>query len=232
MSAKDYTLAVEPRSELGSTAVQRLRSQGKLPAVVYSKHSGNSPISLSYREFINLASNARISQVITFKSEDKDLDGISVIAKQMHRNFLKESVLHVDFQALKSDESVTVTVPLEIKGEAHGVKNEGGILTVSTDNIEVSCIPRKIPSSLIVDVTELTLGHSISAQDIDLPEGVELESNPDETIVSVVTARLSLEPATTEEAGEAEEGEAAADSEEGAAEAKTKEEGEEKPSKD
>ena len=220
MSVEDYTLEVEPRTERGSSAVARLRRKGLIPSVVYSKHTGDCPVSMSYRDFVQMASSAQISQVFTLKSSDSNIDGSSVIVKAIQRDYLKDKVLHVDFQALQANEAVTVSVRLDITGEPEGVKNEGGILTISTDYISVSCIPRKIPKQITVDVTELGVGSSVSASDIDLPEGVELAGNPEETIASVVTSRLVLE-AETEEEGEAvegaegEEGEAAAAGEEG-----------------
>lgn len=182
-------IEVQLREATGSSVNRRFRREGRIPAVVY--HRGEASISgtLDEREFSRVAAQSRISQVFALKSGDSRLDGRSALVKEVQRDYIKGKVLHVDLQALKDDEEITVDVALKVIGEAVGVKSEGGILTIATHAISVSCFPKQIPSEITIDISELHLGESIHAAALKLPPGVRLRDNPEETIVSVVAVR-------------------------------------------
>jgi len=142
-----------------------------------------------------LAKKARLSQVFTFKSESPALNGKSAIVKEVQQDYLKGKVLHVDFQTLRDDEEITIDVPVRVVGEAPGVKLDGGVLTLVTHEVQVTCLPKNIPSVVDVDVSSLGLGQSIHASDLKFAEGVTLSDDPHETIVSVIIPR-AVEEAT------------------------------------
>ena len=190
--------------------------------MVYS-HGDESVAGLvSERDFTALARRSKSSQIFTLETAEARLQGKSVVVKEIQRGPVAGEVLHVDFQALREDEAISVAIPLVISGEAVGVKLNGGILTVLSHELEVSCLPRLIPDSLTIDVSALDIGDSLHASDVRLPEGVELDCNPEETLVSVVTVKVVEEkPAVAAEGavleGAAAEGAAAAAPAEGAA---------------
>jgi large subunit ribosomal protein L25 len=189
-----FELELQERSLGGSPAARRMRGLGQIPSVVYSQGGASTPVALNYREFMRVASISRTSQVFTLKSTQvKDLNGRIAVVKEIQKDHLKNRVLHVDLQALREDEEVKVAVPLNVVGEAPGVKTDGGILAVVSREILVKCFPLAIPQELIVDVSSLALGESIHARDLGLPKGVKLAGNPDETIVAVVIARTNAE---------------------------------------
>lgn len=194
----DFTLDVEKRQDLGANASKRLRAQGFVPSVVYARGEKAIACAISYKEFVKAAQSARISQVFVFRSKDGEINGRSAIVKEIQKENIGGKVMHVDFQALHENEEIVVRIPLSIKGEAQGVKLDGGILTVSAHEMSVSCLPKAIPQSIDVDVSDLRLGQSIHAEDVKLPQGVRLSGNPLETIVSVVAVRQVVEetPAT------------------------------------
>lgn len=210
-----FTLDLQSRNQVGANSAKRLRAQGFVPSVMYARGEPAVACAVPYKEFVKAAQSARISQVFTFRSSEKELDGRSAIVKDIQKDHLNGKVLHVDFQALHENEEITVRVPLQITGEAQGVKLDGGILTVSAHELEVSCLPRAIPESLLVDVSALRIGESVHAEDVKLPEGVNLAGNPLETIVSVVAVRQTVEetaaaaPGAEAAAGTAEAGAAA-----------------------
>ena len=189
----DFTLDAEKRDDLGANAAKRLRAQGFVPSIMYARGETAIPLSISYKDFVKAASSARISQVFMFKSKNGEINGRSAIVKEIQKDGLAGKVLHVDFQALHENEEIVVRIPLNITGEATGVKLDGGILTVSAHELSVSCLPKAIPQSIDVSVTELKIGQSIHAENIVLPQGVRLSGNPLETIVSVVAVRQVVE---------------------------------------
>ena len=219
-----FTIEVNARDESGSASSRRYRKEGLVPSVVYySRGEKSIPVVMSNREFSKLAKQAKTSQIFTLKSTIADLDGKPAIVKQIQLDHLKGEVVHVDFQALRENEEVSVRIGLKFTGEARGVKLDGGILTVVNHEVKVKCLPRLIPSEIQVDVTDLGMGNSLKLKDLHTPEGVKLEGNPEETVVSVVAVHVVVEEAAAAPVeGAAVEGAPAA---EGAAEAAAPAEG-------
>ncbi len=192
---ENFTIEVQEREVLGKIAANRARREGVLPGVAY--HRGEEPVALQvpYKEFMMLASRARRTQVFTFKSSSSKLGGKMAIVKEIQRDYVKNRLLHVDFQTLKENEELSVDVPVRLVGESPGVKNQNGILMFVTHEVTVSCLPKDIPGSLEVDISGLSLGESIHAGDLALPQGVSLKDDEEETIVSVVASRATEEAA-------------------------------------
>jgi large subunit ribosomal protein L25 len=189
---ESFSLEIERRTESGKSAMRRLRREGKLPAIVYHRGEESVPVVVGERDFVQLAKAARSSQIFRFKSKDKVLDGRSAIVREVQKDHLKNLVLHIDFNALNEDEEVYVRVQLTLKGEAPGVKLDGGVLQSMVHDIGVSCLPKHIPSGLDVDISGLHLNQSIHARDLKLPEDVKLADDEDETIVTVLAVRTAL----------------------------------------
>ncbi len=185
----EFTLQIEPKQGLGSSVSRRIRSEGLIPAVLYQRGEQSVPAVLNSREFIKIAAQAKTSQVFRSKSSVGELNDRSLLVKEVQRDFIKGSVLHVDFQLLRDDEEIIVEIPLTFVGEALGVKIDNGILTYVAHEIEISCLPKLIPDKIDINIAELRLGESIHGRDIVLPKGVKLVGNPDNTIVSIVASR-------------------------------------------
>lgn len=192
---ENFTIEVAERSELGKGGCNRCRRAGFIPAVAYHRADEPLAVQVPYKEFTMLAKKARLSQVFTFKSSSSKLNGKSAIVKDIQQDYVKNKVLHVDFQTLRDDEEITVDVPVKLIGESPGVKVQNGILTLVTHEVSVSCLPKNIPSQLDIDITALGLGQSIHAGDIKLADGVVLVDDEHETIVSVVAPRTAEEEA-------------------------------------
>jgi large subunit ribosomal protein L25 len=199
---EEFTLEISKRTEKGSSSSRRLRTQGKLPGVVYSHNQETISAYVDYKSFNKIAVSARGSQVFFLKSSDPELNGRHAIVKAVQKDYVKGHLFHVDFQALLEDEEISLLIPIKIEGESVGVKNDGGILAISLREIELTCLPAKIPSQIVVNISHLELGESIHSGDLALPEGVRLKGSSDETIVSVVVPKQAA-AASAEKGAEA-----------------------------
>ncbi len=200
MAVESFTIEVTERQNLGKSGCNRARREGYIPGVAY--HRADKPIAVQvpYKEFTIMAKQARLSQVFTFKSSSSSLDGKAAIVKEIQQDHLKGKVLHVDFQTLKDDEEISIEIPVKLVGESPGVKSDGGVLTLVTHEVSVTCLPKNIPSVIEVDISKLGLGESIHASELALPTGVVLADDPHETIVSVIIPRAVEEEVKPEAA--------------------------------
>ena len=214
------SLNAEVRSETGKGVARKLRAAGKVPGVIYGHGREPQALTLNAREFDRLAERVRITSTVIELAMDGKV--ARTLVRELQRDPLRRTVLHVDFQELVAGEKVNVTVPLRFIGTPDGVKTGGGILEEIIHSIHVECDPANIPDHLDVDVTHLTIGHSIHVSDLKLPEGVEITDDAEQT-VALVSAPKAEEAATPAE-GTAE----AAAEPEVIRKAKADEEGEEK----
>lgn len=190
------TLSAKPRQETGKGAARKLRAAGEVPGTIYGH--GRQPMSLTVnsRDFERLAERVRITSTVI----ELALDGRTArtLIRELQRDPIKRTVIHVDFQELVAGEKVTVSVPLRFVGTAEGVKTGGGILEETMHQIEITCDPANIPDHVDVDVTALTIGHSLHIGDLKLPDGVEVLDDPEQTIAVVSAPKEEEEVAPVE----------------------------------
>jgi large subunit ribosomal protein L25 len=180
------TLGVEKREKSGKGGARSLRRSGIIPAILYK--SGNSlPVQLSGKELSKFISKTAGEQVIVnlqFPDDTKQ-----AIVKDYQIDPVMGNLLHVDFQEISATEAIRVTVHVVIKGEAIGVKRDKGILQYGLREIEIECLPDKIPGHIDVDVTNLGLGQSVHVRDLKLGEGIKVLTDPDEVLVTVTAVK-------------------------------------------
>jgi|SRR5688500_2407374 large subunit ribosomal protein L25 len=196
------SLAAKPRTETGKGVARKLRAAGEVPGVIYGHGREPQPLTVNKREFDRLAERVRITSTVI----ELAIDGKTArtLIRELQRDPLKRHALHIDFQELVAGEKVTVSVPLRFIGTPEGVKTGGGILEEVMHQLEVTVDPSNIPDHIDVDVTALTIGHSLHIRDLTLPAGVEITDDPEQT-VAVVSA-----PKAEEEVAPAAEGALAA----------------------
>jgi large subunit ribosomal protein L25 len=195
--AKQTTLKAQARTETGPGAVRRLRRQGIIPANVYGDEQQALPLQLAERDINNLLRHAASEQVLVelaIEQEGNVTNRLALIQEIQHEP-LSRRVLHVDFQAVASDEKLVADVPIEPRGEPVGVRTMGGLLEQSLRAIEVRCLPRDLPELIEIDVSELALGDSLHVRDIPLGEGIELVTSADLTVFVVAAPRVVEEEA-------------------------------------
>jgi large subunit ribosomal protein L25 len=211
-------LNVEVREATGKGAARKLRATGRIPGVCYG-HSQSQPITLDPRALDRLIerSASGVNTLIDLKvAGGGSFDGQKVLLKEMQRDPVTSAPLHADFLAVDLTHTIDVSVPIHVSGTAPGV-TMGGILDQVLREVHLECLPDSIPEEIIADVSELQIGMSIHVRDLPLPEGVELLSDKDLSVVSVATPKAIEEEVPVEEAAaeaEVEGEEAAAEAEE------------------
>lgn len=201
--ASKVKLAAQSRSETGKGAARSLRRSGYVPAIVYGHGEETQACKLEWRELERILTSVHWENtVIDLKMDDGKTANVLIREVQLHP--CRPEVLHVDFLAVHKDEKVKLDVPIEIVGVAPGVK-EGGILEHHRMEVEIRCIPSNIPPSLEIDVSGLGMGDVASVRDLVVPEGVEILSDLDSTICSVVPPAVLKQEVEEEAALEAEE---------------------------
>jgi large subunit ribosomal protein L25 len=199
--ADDIILTAETGRPTGSSASRRLRATGKVPAVLYGRGAEPSPITVDWRDLRTaLTTDKGLNALITLKVGSKKT---TAIVKDMQRHPVRRDVLHVDFLSVDVDVSISTDVPILLEGEPVKVTREQGVVDHVLNALVIDAKPDAIPGHLTVDVSDLEIGQSITVGDLDLPEGVTTEVDPEETVVTAKLTSLAL----TEEEAEGEEGE-------------------------
>lgn len=185
-------IPVELRSPGGKRGNKRLRAEGKVPAILYGHKLQNVCLSLP-KEAVEAAvrRGTRLVKLVGAVQEQAYI-------KELQWDTWGKEIIHVDLTRVTAHERIRTEVPIELRGEAPGVK-EGGRLAQHLHSLEIECEVDKIPEKLVAFVGHLGLRGSITVKDLHLPEGARALADPDEIVV------VCHPPA-----GEAEEEEAAA----------------------
>lgn len=207
-------IAASLRTELGRRANRRLRLTGRVPGVVYGHHEDVVSVALTKKELVaHLAHGAHVFDLaIEGKSE-------KVLVKEVQYDHFGTDLIHIDFARVDLNERVTVTVPIELKGDPIGEK-DGGVLQQTLNELEIECVVTEIPDAIVVDVSRLEVDGALHVSDIKVAAGTVVFTDPDQLVckVEVVTEEIADEAvdgsAEPEVIGKtAEEGEAAATAE-------------------
>ncbi len=171
---QEYELNAELREDAGKGASRRLRRTGRIPGVIYGTNKEAQSISLSHDDLTHqLERESFYSSILTMR-----IDGRSekVVLKDLHRHPFKPNVLHVDFLRIDEDQKITMRVPLHFINEDKciGVKTGGGVISHVMTELEISCLPRRLPEYINVDIENMNVGESMHLGDITLPPGVEI----------------------------------------------------------
>jgi large subunit ribosomal protein L25 len=196
----DVTLQAEKRETKGKNEARRLRAAGKIPAVVYGAEKGKAveiavdPKILSRLLHSEAGANTLISM--------QGLDGgeSRVLVKEYQLDPITHKMLHADFYQVAMDKTLTLTVPIVLKGEAKGIKIQGGIVDFVTREIEIEVLPGDIPENIEVDVTELMLNQGIRVRDLKTEGAKWTPVSEGDTMIVHVVALKAEEPAPAAEA--------------------------------
>ena len=204
----DVSLPAEIGRPTGSSPSKRMRAEGRVPAVVYGLNREPQSVSVQWTELRRaLNTEAGLNALITL-----EVDGQSdlTIIKALQRDPVRRSVEHVDFLRVDPNVTITVEVPIVLRGEAKEVEQEQGIVEQLLHTLTVDARPGSIPPLLEVDISALEIGGAVRVSDLTLPEGATTDVDPDEQIaIASATRAAEAEAAATAE-GEIEgEGETA-----------------------
>jgi len=230
---EEIFLDVELRQETGRGKVKDLRDLGFIPAVIYGEGKESQPIKLSHKELFHLLHQHRLENIVInlkFK-DDKKLKNKACLIKEIQYDPVKGDIVHVDFNEISLTKAIKVNVPVVAKGDAIGVKQDGGSLEHVLWEIEVECLPTDIPKEFEVEVSALKIGDDIHVKDMTFPSNIKVLNPPDAIVLSVaapVKEEVVAAPVEGEEKQEPEvikeKKEVPAEGEEGKAEEKEKKE--------
>ncbi len=198
---KSISLTAFPRSVAKRAGVKKLRSAGRVPAVIYGGKTKPQNLEINTKDLENVVHHSASENVLL----DLAVDGSKFLAlvKEIQHNPLSGEMLHVDLHAVSENEKVTVSVPVEAIGEAAGVKTGGGVLEHVLFKIKVRATPKDLPEVINVDVSALEIGKSIHLGEIKLPAGVEALGNKDISVFTVAAPVTEAQEAAATEAGAA-----------------------------
>ncbi len=176
-------ITAEKRIHQGKNASRRLRSQGKVPAILYGPGVENVALSLNKKDIIALLkteTGERTIFKVAFNGEERN-----VMIKELQVDPVSDELLHLDLIQIAMDRPVRVAVPVVLKGEAVGVKNEGGLVDFITRELEVECLPHLIPEHIEVDISGLHVHQSVKVANLPRLEGVRVLEDEDTVIVTI-----------------------------------------------
>ena len=193
------TLSASVRDSSGKGTARKLRSSGRVPAVIYGHGRDPQTLSIDTRELEKLLSHISAENTVI----DLSVGAASsrTIIREIQRHPFKRQILHVDFQELVAGEKIVVRIPIILVGVPDGVRMDGGILDQTMRELEVEVDPSNIPNHIDVDVTKMTIGSSLHVSDLTLPEGLEVVAEEDASVAVVSAPRAAIEEvAPTDEA--------------------------------
>lgn len=204
---KEIFLEAEKRSKMTRGEMKKLRFQeGKVPAVLYGSGLGSTALLVNGNEFKKIMhTELGENVIINLKLKDKEDSTHPVIVKEWQIDPVKRTLLHIDFYRISLKKEIVINVPIEIKGEAPGVKEKGGVLEHILRELEVKCLPAQIPHSIVVDTSNLQIGESITVKDIVVPGEIGILNNPEQIVVNIVAPTILEEKPEAAIAPEVEE---------------------------
>jgi large subunit ribosomal protein L25 len=203
----EIVLSAEGRTDRGKNAARRLRVKGLIPAVVYGGKGDALSVAVDPKVLLRvLRSETGRNTILKL---DLGAEGkTSAILKQWQLDPVKESFLHADFYRIAMDVALRVKVPIAVKGEARGVKTDGGILELIMRFIEVECLPGDIPERIEIDVTDLGINDSLRISNVLVNAKIKVMEEQDQVVVHVIAVKEEAAPVAG--AAPAAEGEAPA----------------------
>ena len=182
---KELVVEVKSRGDLGKNASRRLRSQGQIPAVVYGARKEPVPIVVDPKKILEIIhSESGVNTIFQLGMAEKEARR-HVMIKEYQVDPVKGNLIHADFVRIQMDEVIEVDVPVQVTGEAAGVKLDGGILEHVTRQVRVSCLPGDIPEHITIEVTALKIGDALRVSDLPRSDRYRILTETDQTLVVV-----------------------------------------------
>ncbi|NLK52312.1 MAG: 50S ribosomal protein L25 [Syntrophomonadaceae bacterium] len=191
-------LSVQLREKTSKGQLKQMRREGRSPGVIYGGEEASVAVGFYSRDLEKIfkGSDKGINTLIEMQLPEGKKE--TVMTRELQRDPLTEMLLHADFYRVSLSERMTFEVPLAWIGESMGVK-EGGILQPGLYTLTVECLPTQIPDRIEVSVENLGIGDKLLVEDLVVPSGVEVLSDPEELVVSILAGRVMAEETEEEE---------------------------------
>ena len=185
-----FELELQPRETRRKAAAKAMRQDGKIPGVYYKRGGDAVAFSVGDRDLMSLLRKGARTHLMKIKSGDKSIDGQHALIRELQKDPLGDRVLHIDLQGVNLDERIKLEVPLNYIGIPVG-EQAGGRADYKRFQISVQCRADRIPDAVDVPVGHLNLGQMLSASELVLPEGVELDAPGTLTLVMIEATRAA-----------------------------------------
>ncbi len=190
------SVKAEARETLGTRATVKLRQKGKLPIVLFGHKQEPVSLAVDHKHFVHLLhEHAHLIELETPAGKEPAL------VKEVQWDHLSRDIIHADLERVDLSQNVTVEVTLQLVGDPAALEAAGALLDHPLETLSISCRADSIPEIIKVNIGDLQVGDSITAGDVTLPEGVELETEPTTLVAQILIAKVSDED--LEEGGEA-----------------------------
>jgi len=184
---ENNVLEAQPRTPGNKNEARRVRRGGKLPGVLYGAGKEALSLTLDPRQVTRILHSATGHNTIF----DLALNGERTKAMIVDWQYepIKGALLHIDLKRIAMDQKLKVNVPIMLKGEAAGVKQQGGILEQVLREVEVECLPGDIPNSIDADVSDLVFGKVLRVADLPHSDKLKFLTDPDQTVAHITTVK-------------------------------------------
>jgi large subunit ribosomal protein L25 len=183
------TLNATTQRPLGSRPVRRLRAEGQIPGVVYGEGTAPIAVAVDAKAFRTAVGGEHgLNTVLSLTTESTTY---TVMARQIQKHPVKNTVAHVDFQVVDLKKGVVVEVPVHVIGDAVDVRHHDWEVDQKAYSMQVRATPDAIPTFVTVDISELKVGGAIRVSDVALPAGVVPAGDPAATIVGTRAGRAA-----------------------------------------
>jgi large subunit ribosomal protein L25 len=191
------------RDTFGKNEARRLRAKGNIPAVLYGGVTVDgkpqaTPIAVDPKALMHILRGE--SGVNTLIGLSVGGEEVKVLMREYQVDPLSRRLLHADFYRIAMDRMLVVKVPVTVKGEAKGIKQQGGLLDIVHREVEVECLPSDIPEHIEVDVSELMLGQAVRLREVATDPRWKPVTDPEVMLVHIIAPRTAAEPAAAEAA--------------------------------
>lgn len=186
----EATLEAVPRTTRGKNEARRLRASGQIPAVLYGGDQvGGTPIAVDPKVLSRiLHSDTGANTLISLKTSGAP--EVRVMVREYQLDPVSNHLLHADFYRVAMDRRIQVTVPIVVRGEPRGVKQQGGVLDFVHREIEIECLPADIPEHIEIDVSELMVGQAVRMKDLTVDAKWTPVSEPEMMLVHVIMPKV------------------------------------------
>jgi large subunit ribosomal protein L25 len=184
----ETVVTAEARASRGKNEARRVRVSGRIPAVIYGAFKDPVAVSVNPKDILKII-RSKTGHNSIFDVEVSGTEKTPVIVADEQYHPVKGTLMHIDLKRIDLTRKLRVSIPVHAKGDAKGIKQQGGVLDLVTKQIEIECIPDDIPDAFIVDVTELLIGNAIRVSQLPVKEGIRILTSPEVVIAHVVGIR-------------------------------------------
>jgi large subunit ribosomal protein L25 len=188
--AQQVSLKASIRVGLGRREAKKVRSESRIPGIIYGSHTKPTALQLDQKDVENVFKQASSSNLLIDLTLDENGKSSNRLAflQEIQRHPITDRVLHLDFHEIRADEKLHARVMVLAVGEAEGVRTGGGALAQVLRELDVECLPKDLPEKLEVDVSALQIGGNIHVSDIKAPKGVTIINRPELSVFTVTAA--------------------------------------------